>query len=218
MTFAVVLAGGDVPKARVLEGIGDAAQVVAADGGVKIARTLGLPVNVVIGDLDSSSEGDLAWARAEGAEIEQHPTDKDKTDLELALGYADETGADRIIVVGIEGGRLDHEFGNWAAISARRNARIEAHGDRGVVTVLHADGHADLEMSGSPGELISVVARLGVASGVTTTGLRWELDDATLSPCQTRGISNEFELETASVRLEAGTLMVARPAVQTLNQ
>ncbi|MFT7475629.1 MAG: thiamine pyrophosphokinase [Verrucomicrobiales bacterium] len=217
MTFAVVLVGGTVPDRQLLDGVAEAVRIIAADGGVRIARTHGLPIDVVVGDLDSASASDLAWARAEGATIVQFPPDKDQTDLELALDHADESGVDRIVAVGVDGGRLDHELGNWSALCAKRRALVEVRAASGAAWVLHADGHPRIELRGSEGDLVSLLPRLGAVSGVTTTGLRWPLTDATLSATSTHGVSNEFTGSEIAVEVGEGTLMVVRPTTFALD-
>jgi len=216
MGFAVVIAGGDVPDNRLLAEFSEAELVVAADAGVRVARTHGLPIHAVIGDLDSASDGDLAWASAEGADVIELPADKDETDLELALEHAD-SGVDVIVVVGVSGGRLDHELGNWAALCAPRTAVVEARTVSGTATILHGDTCEQRSFEGKPGEVISLIPRLGPVHGVTTSGLRWPLEDATLHPERTRGISNEFEATQSQVSIREGALMVVRPYPTVIN-
>ena len=211
MTFAVVLVGGTTPQQRLVHDAAEAQIVIAADSGVHIARTYGLPIHVVIGDLDSALADDIAWARAQGAEILQHPRDKDATDLELALDRADSEGVDRIVAVGVEGGRLDHELCNWSTLCGARSSLIEVRTESASATILHAEKHSGLEIAGAPGDLVSLLPRFGDTSGVTTRGLRWELDDATLAASSARGISNEFTGTIASVHVGEGTLMVICP-------
>lgn len=202
-----MLIGGDVPDRRLLDGVAEADLVVAADSGVRIARSHGLPVHALVGDLDSASTGDQAWAIAEGAEIIEHPADKDATDLELALDHAMGSSIDKIIALGVDGGRLDHEMGNWATLSRPLGAQVEIRTATGNAIVLH--GGQTLPLTGAPGDLVSLVPTNGDAIGVTTEGLRWSLVAETLPAGTTRGISNEFVDCEASVTLEHGTLFVA---------
>jgi thiamine pyrophosphokinase len=217
MSFAVVLAGGAMPERPLVAGAGNAEIVIAADGGVRIARSHGLPIHLVIGDLDSISPGDLAWAKAEGAGIVSFSPDKDFTDLELALERADQSGVERIVATGVEGGRLDHELGNWAALCARRSALVEVHTANGTATILHGDGNNRVTQTGEVGDIISLLPRAGDAAGITTEGLRWPLENATLSSTGTHGISNEFVSASATVELQSGILMVVRPTVRALD-
>jgi len=214
MGVAVVLAGGDIPDRRLFVGIDTAELVVAADGGVRTARTHGLPIHAVVGDLDSCSEGDIAWATAEGAEVFSFPTDKDLTDLQLALAHADESPSiDRIIVLGVEGGRLDHEMGNWAVCCGAWNAGVDVHTERGTTAILRGGGRNEVAVDGEVGALISLIARTGSAVGVHATGVRWPLIDAVLYPDDSRGLSNEFVEPTVNVSVRDGVLLVTRPEV-----
>ena len=59
--------------------------IIAADGGGRHCRQLGLTPDILIGDFDSLEPADLEAFVAAGARIVRHPARKDYTDLELAL-------------------------------------------------------------------------------------------------------------------------------------
>ena len=59
--------------------------VVAADSGLDQLVRHGIAAHHVVGDLDSVAASSLERARRDGARIHAHPSDKDATDLELAL-------------------------------------------------------------------------------------------------------------------------------------
>jgi len=133
------------------------------------------------------------------------------------LERADATQVDRIVAVGVDGGRLDHELGNWATLCGERAARVDVHTMAGRATVLHGEGHGSIELAGQAGDLVSLLPRFGDAQGVSTTGLRWELDDATLGRSSTRGVSNEFLGDVATIHIEQGSLMVVQPTICALD-
>ena len=66
--------------------------------------------------------------------------------------------------------------------------------------------------TGRPGELVTLLALHGPATGVTTEGLRYPLHEATLMPGSTRGVSNVLDAPTARVVLATGVLLALRPA------
>ena len=68
------------------EELGAVGHVIAADSGLYAGRRLGLAVDLLIGDLDSVDEADLADA---SFEIDRHPRAKDQTDIALALDPAE---------------------------------------------------------------------------------------------------------------------------------
>lgn len=202
----VVIASGPGPAVRLPAA---ARRVVAADGGLDRAQELGLEVDVVVGDLDSASPAALAAAEASGTRIVRHPAAKDATDLELALDEAVALGARRVLVIGSSGGRLDHLLGSLLLLGAERYAALELDGLVGGALVHVVRDRRALQ--GTPGELVSLVALGGPAVGVTTAGLEYPLDNETLEPGSTRGISNLFTRAAADVSLTAGILLAVRP-------
>ena len=86
--------------------------LIAADGGLRHCLDLGLQPAILIGDLDSIDEGDLAALKPSDTQILQYPTQKDFTDLELALQQALKLGADEIVIVAALGARWDQTIAN----------------------------------------------------------------------------------------------------------
>lgn len=206
---AVVITGGDPPDAAVVGRLPSPAYVIAADSGLDHAAALGLSVDRAVGDFDSVSPAARAAAEAAGIPIDVHPVTKDATDLELALDTAVRTGASRIVVVGGSGGRLDHLLATALLLAAPAYARLDLSAFLGPATV-HVVRRS-LTMTGRPGELVSLLPLHGVATGVTTVGLRYPLAGEDLLPGSTRGVSNEFTETRAGVRLAGGVLIAVRP-------
>ncbi len=204
----VVVAGGHLPGGPRLQ-LPDGATVIAADGGVDRAVELGLHVDLAVGDFDSITPEGLAAVEAAGTRIERHPTEKDATDLALALDAAIELRPKRIVVVGSSGGRLDHLLGSVLLLGHARYAGAEIDGFLGS-TRIHIV-HDARTIVGSPGELVSLVPLHGAAENITTEGLVYPLSGERLDAGSTRGISNLFETETASVTLERGVIAIVRP-------
>ena len=189
----------------------EGAPVIAADSGVDGALALGLHVDVVVGDLDSATPEGLAKAEAGGARIERHPVDKDETDLALALTMARSllTDAGEIVVVGVEGGRLDHLLAGILALADPAFGRLRAHLGAATVHVLHGPG--EVVVDAAVGDLVTLVPVGGDAVAVRTTGLRFPLRSEGLPAATTRGVSNVVEHAGATVALDAGTLLVILP-------
>jgi thiamine pyrophosphokinase len=207
----VISAGGHVRRA--LPPFPNDAIVIAADGGALEAQRLGIRIDRLVGDLDSAPEDVVARLHGEGVPIERHPTDKDASDLELSLEVALREGAERILVLGGDGGRLDHTIGVGLLLASHRWVGVMMDAVLGAALV-HVV-HAERTFSGEPGELISLFAMGGPAAGVSTTGLRWQLDDDDLESGSTRGLSNEFVESKATVRLREGTVFAIRPGTES---
>ncbi|MEJ7792102.1 MAG: thiamine diphosphokinase [Gaiellaceae bacterium] len=205
-TVMVVAGGGAAPSTAVLP---SASTVIAADGGVDLALALGLHPDVVVGDFDSASSEGIAAAEAAGARIVRHSPDKDATDLELALEEAAALGPRRLVVVGVEGGRLDHLIAGLLLLGSERYAdfELEALVGRARAYVVRSER----ELAGEPGELVSLLALHGPAEGVVTEGLVFPLRHETLLPGSSRGVSNLFTGVTARLSLERGVLLALCP-------
>jgi thiamine pyrophosphokinase len=201
----VVVAAGSGPAVDVPRH----ATVVAADGGLERALALGLDVDVVIGDLDSASEAAVAAAERAGARVVRHPVAKDATDLELALDEAVALGARRVLVVASAGGRLDHLLASLLQLGSDRLAGLELDALVGEALVHVVRG--ERRLSGTPGEVVTLVPLGGPAAGITTTGLEYPLAAETLAPGSTRGVSNVFAATDAHVRVTQGVLLAIRP-------
>ena len=80
--FSILLGGTLTPTPRLLRQIAGS-RVIAADGGILHAETLAVSTELWVGDFDSTP--DAARKRFDHVSREEHPTDKDRTDGEIAI-------------------------------------------------------------------------------------------------------------------------------------
>ena len=206
---AVVVAGGPAPDPSSALAVPLGARVIAADEGLEHALALGLEVAVAVGDFDSASPEALAAAEARGVRIERYPAEKDATDLELALDLAVTLGARRVLVIAGDGaGRLDHLLAALLLLGSQRYDDVQVDAFVGTTRVHVVRG--EREITGAPGETLSLLALHGPAEGVRTQGLAYPLRGETLEPGSSRGVSNVFVSDLARVTLERGVLLAIR--------
>jgi thiamine pyrophosphokinase len=211
--LVAVVASGDLVSDDV-RWLDRAELVIAADGGATTLDRLGRRPHRLVGDLDSIEPQLVAKLEEAGVPIERHPADKDATDTELAMRAGVELGATEIVLLGALGGdRFDHELANILLLADPEAARLPVRIVRGATTarVLRA---GSLPLEGRIGSLVSLLPIGADATGVTTAGLRWPLEGATLSVGRSRGISNEVVAAPASVTVRDGTLLVVETASQ----
>ncbi|MFC2031956.1 thiamine diphosphokinase [Chloroflexota bacterium] len=178
--------------------------VLGADGGARYATTLNITLDTIIGDLDSLSV--LGEQGIGNTGFVQYSSEKDETDLELALLYAVKQGIDQIVMVGVMGGRMDMTIANILLITraSLSSCRIEIwHGEQ-TGWLIKPPGE---DISGHPGDAVSLIPLDGDASGITTKGLKYSLKDETLTFSSTRGISNLMEKPFAHIKLSEGLLL-----------
>lgn len=207
----VVITGAAPLWPGALAGIPDDATVIAADGALDDALAAGLEPTVLVGDLDSVSPSGLEWAD-EHATVERHDPDKDQTDTELALAAAADLNPRRLVLVSGGGDRLDHTL---AAITALGHPSLTSiptiegwWGDQELI-VLHGPGR--ISIGAAVGTTLSLLALHGTCSGVTITGVRWPLVDATLESGVSIGVSNETIAAAVDIAVSAGVLTVVQP-------
>lgn len=203
-----ILAGGRLvptPELRRLTAA-HADLVIAADGGVAHARTLGVTPHLWVGDFDSSDPHDPRFA-----DVPRHtvPRDKDYTDAELALALARERGAAHVTVLGAFGGRLDHTL-------ALALLAVRVTGEGTPVTLHSGDESAEVLLPGRPlhltpevGTALSVLA-LTDLTGLHLTGVRWPLHDARVPLGSGWTVSNEATEGVVAARLGGGAALVTQ--------
>jgi thiamine pyrophosphokinase len=211
MSHVVVVIGGGGLSAEAVASV-QPDVVIAADSGLDHAVAAGMRPSILVGDMDSISASGRMWAYAHEVAIDESPTEKDLTDTELALETALAVhGITHLTVLGGWGDRLDHLQGTLLALGSASLAGLESvrawMGDTSI-SVVH--GGRSVALALEPGRTFSVLALHGPAMGVTVTGAKWELDMATLSPTEARGVSNEAK-EHTMVTVESGVVTVVVP-------
>lgn len=208
METVLIFAGGDSPTESLADELPEPDLIIAADSGYDLAVRAGFTVDVLVGDMDSI-ETELIPGHVI---VERHPTDKNATDLELAMEKVIRDKPQRVVVVGGAGGRFDHELATAGLLCSKLWESVDEIDwvtDRGWSYVIRGRRiiHGDL------GGTISLIPMGGPAIDVNTKGLRWDLTDATLHPGTTWGVSNEFTHPVADIRLGSGCLLAVVPAV-----
>jgi thiamine pyrophosphokinase len=202
----LICANGDITHSRIYKPEGSI--VIAADGGARHCMASGIIPHVVIGDFDSLTGDELARLENSGAKIIRYPTDKDETDLELALTYAVEHGASVITFLGLLGGRWDMSFANILLLSSPRFQELHFRIIVGDTEMFILHGGDTLDLGGIPGDTVSVIPLSNRTTGITYTGLEWPLEDASIDFGSPRGVSNRMSSENAQIYLDSGVLLV----------
>ena len=216
----LVLADGDAPSRAELEAVWpDWAvgldRVIAADGGARHATSLGVTIDLWVGDGDSIGEPGLVALAASGVPIERSRTDKDESDTELAIRAAVRLGASGVVIVGaLGGGRIDHAIANIGLLAmpelvGRSAVILDGRSRVRLITAPGPDGEAvESHVRGRPGDLVSLLPVGAGVEGVTTDGLAYPLADEPLAPGRTRGLSNVRIEPDATVIVRRGQLLV----------
>ncbi len=211
-TAAVLFTGGEASRAEDLVGLSADALVIAADSGAVHAVELGWRVDHLVGDFDSIPPGLLRQLAESGTTMQRHPVTKDQTDLALALDVALRSGVKRVTVVGGHGGRLDHLLANVLLLAAEDYSSLQIDARMGAARVTIVRGRRSI--SGTAGDVVSLLALGGSARGVTTSALLYRLHNATLSAGTSWAVSNEMTGNEAWIEVGDGVVAVVQPGLR----
>ena len=174
--------------------------VIAADGGLRVCESLGIVPDAWIGDNDS-----LMSDKIQAKDTVFLDTHKDKTDVNVCIDYALQKGATYITLLCVTGGRLDHEFGNFAMLKY-----ISKHNIYGEIvdeqnTVLYTDKAITIPKNDR--EFLSIFPYGNQVIGLTVTGTEYEAFQVDINNYTTLTVSNRIKNE-AHISFESGELLI----------
>ena len=184
-----------------------AACIIAVDGGANHCRKLNIQPHVLLGDLDSAAPELVQEYQEAGVEILRFPTDKDKSDLELALELAAERGATSVTVFAALGLRWDMTIANLLLLAAPCSAGMEVELLDSGTRIFLISSQQKVSLSVSPGSMISFLPLHGAVHGVTLQGFKYSISEQTFSFASTRGVSNQLPTGQGSVAVQSGMLL-----------
>ena len=176
--------------------------IIACDSGYRHAQKANIVPDLVVGDFDSYY-GQIP----KGIEVYAAPREKDDTDTMLAVKLAFKKGMTDILLLGATGGRIDHQLANVATA-----AYIAEHGGRCLIADYHNEIYAlknsKVTIEKRTSWAASVLSFSDECKGVSYSGLKYNLTDATLCNTFPLGVSNEIIADEATVEVREGILLV----------
>ncbi|MGN0181146.1 MAG: thiamine diphosphokinase [Candidatus Ornithomonoglobus sp.] len=165
--------------------------IICADGGLRHAKKLGIKPEIAIGDFDSSEKDETVKTYV-------YPSRKDFTDGELAVNYAIDNGYDEIMLLAMSGDRLDHTLTDIFLLSKHEGAYLVD--DKNEIHIVRSK----LRLTGFKGKTLSIIPVYGDMTGVSTSGLEWQLNNETLYFGESRGNSNVVIGDTCVISVKSG--------------
>lgn len=184
--------------------------VLAVDGGFSYCGILGLEPDYLIGDFDSVSQEERQAIHTLKEQIpdriiELYP-EKDDTDMLASLRLGLGLGYRTFYIYGGTGGRLEHTLANIQCLLYLKEQEAVGYimdGD-GMIFVMKDES---VQFQKSMRGMLSLFSLGREAKGVTIKGLKYPLEDYTLSNSFPIGISNEFIGEEGTVSVRDGELV-----------
>ena len=127
----------------------------------------------------------------------RHPAEKDETDLELALLWAVEQGANWLRMIGATGGRIDQTMSNiyLLALPILDGCDVKLVAGKQALWLARP---GETRIGGAVGDTISLIPLNGTVRGVRTENLYYPLKDEDLYFGPARGVSNVMTAEEAA--------------------
>lgn len=200
MKTCYIIGAGDITDPHITATEEDL--IICADGGYKHKSILGRECDLVVGDFDS-----LGAVPDTDKKIVA-PTEKDETDMMLAVNFGYDKGYRNFVLLGALGGeRNDHSVANIQLLHyiTSKSARGTIYHGREIFTAF-SDG--TLTLGAENKGYVSVFSLTDESRGVRIENLKYTLEDATLHSYMPIGVSNEFMGKECHISVRDGVLLV----------
>ncbi len=213
MNTALIVGGGEIDPLMLASISSTSNLVLCADRGADVAFEAGIVPDIIIGDFDSLSNGTRNHFQRIGVSVITDLSDH-HLDTESAIKKAVEMGAERLIVLGCWGDRVDQSLASLTfltpvsiPLSTTEKDGCSFSGEVFLVT------ERCLIQKLSPGAPVhcgrrtrTALVPLPAAEGVTTRGFQYELNDMDLVFSRTWSVSNSAVEDDVEVTFRTGAL------------
>lgn len=176
--------------------------IISADGGYNHLSKIDCIPNCHVGDNDSISD-----IPPDFLEAYHYPSEKDDTDIGLALQRAFDLGYRKIKLFGAYGDRPDHFYANLQHLLAytKKSCEISIIDNGFTVFGLY---NANLHFQKTTAGAVVSIFTDSAAFGVRVKGLKYPLEDFCLTANFPLGVSNESTGTKAEFSVKEGTLLI----------
>lgn len=208
MGKCIVIGAGDLTVSEIPVSEDDFC--IAVDGGMDYLEFLGIEPDLILGDFDSVTDcmgeavREIEVACPE--KVIRLKPEKDDTDMLSALREGLKRGFRDFRLYGATGGRIDHTLANIQCLSFLKKQGATGYlcDGTGMMFLIQNEAiHFKKDVSG----VLSLFSTIKETRGVTIEGMKYELENATITNDFPIGISNEFVGMDATIQVEDGELL-----------
>ena len=211
----IVIGAGDLTVGNI--SVNEDDLVIAVDGGLNYCSVLEVEPDLILGDFDSVGEEQKVALLKLQKQIPDRvivlKPEKDDTDMLAALKLGLEYGYTSFHIYAATGGRLEHTLANIQCLLYLKNRDAVGYimDGNGMIFVMQNE---EVRLRNTLEGYLSVFSLGKSAKGVTIRGMKYKLEQDTLTNDFPIGISNEFIGEEAVIRVEDGELVCLISYVQ----
>lgn len=205
----IIVAGGALSIEFIKEQIERTSptMILCADSGADMLYKAKILPDILLGDFDSINQETLEYFALKGIKTVRFKSEKDVTDTEIAIDYAVKNGADDVLILGATGSRLDHTLSNIFILEKYcETVRCKIKDLNNTIEVLKNEKARKIKKEDY--QYLSLLPLSNHVKGVTTKGLKYPLNNATLKRSDSYGISNEIKNETGTISMTEGVMAV----------
>lgn len=201
------------------------ASIIAADGGYRHLDSRGIVPNIVIGDFDSlgyvpkdekkasiQTKEDVDAGNIQSMRVMQYPTDKDKTDLELAIDEAIRMKPQILMIFGALGKRLDQTLSTIQMLCHIADHRVGVFcvGNKESCAVVNGPSEFGLGIPNDEDidKTISVFSLSDVSLIEHSQGLKWPYVNTALTSSMSLGVSNQIVSQQMKIKVKSGKILL----------
>ena len=188
---SILCLNGDLPDASFFTGTN---KIIAADGAATKLQVIGINPDVIIGDLDS------VYGEFPNSLIIEDPS-QCNTDFEKALNYINKNHPGKTLVLGANGGFLDHILNNINIIIENE---LTFYSKEMTGFIIKGPGHFTTNLNFN-----SKISLFGISKAiVSTSGLKWELNEELLEFPGKNSSLNRVVAEEVNINVVKGKLLI----------
>lgn len=205
-----IISGGDINRTLLQENKTKYDCFIAADSGFEKAISSGIHPSVLVGDFDSISQSSFhtVAGNPDKLKIVPYPVDKDFSDTHLAIEEGIKLGYTHFHVYGALGGdRFSHSVSNLQTLCfmKKKGIHVTLIGEKEII---HLIENETLTLAPPLHSTFSVFSLSEETKGVTITGAKYPLNNATLTNTNPLGLSNQSNEKEISISAGNGQLLV----------
>ena len=183
--------------------------IIAVDKGLETIDYLKLEPQYILGDFDSVNTKILEKYKTQNIKIIKLNPEKDLTDTHSAIDLALEIKSTEITILGAIGTRLDHTMANIHILKQALDKNIKAK----IVNEKNEIELIDKEIiikKDDNYKYVSIIPLTTNVTGITIEGMKYIINDYTLSIGDSLGVSNEQIDKEAKISIKTGILVVIK--------
>lgn len=198
---ALIIGAGSIENPDIYERIISGFDyIITADGGYDNSLILNLKPDLLVGDFDSIDKNTVKNLPKD-LKIIKYPSEKDMSDLEIALEYLVENSFTEAVIIGGIGSRLDHSISNILTIFkySSKNLEITVVNDKNIISRIKTKMY--IEKDNYYYSLIPISVE-GIV--VSLNGFYYDLTKQPIEFGSTLGVSNYIIKEHSTIELHSG--------------